>query len=382
MSFDIKLFANKLKRYREQFQVTIEELSKATGISIENLKAYENAEKTPSGDDILILADYYKCDYKFFISNERTAPFDQTEGLFRLHGNEISKIDRWAIQEFLFLSDCESFLQETLGISSSIKFNFEKKGKIFKKHGEEAAKSLRNQLGYSKNQIPFNIFQDIRKMGIHVFRRKLENSNISGLYVKHPSAGKCILINYVEDIYRQRFTAAHELAHALLDDDQDFVISYTKWDKNDLKEIRANAFASCFLLPQSLLQSIADVHDWNTEKAKFWANKLKVSTTALAIALKNYKLIDYKNFQIIQSAKVPQKSKKDPELPDSLSSKFKAKKKTLLEQGLSSYYVKLCVSAYQQNIITAARMAEMLLIGENELSSIFDLFGERVDYAS
>ena len=382
MTFDLKILANKLKRYREQFQTSVEELSHATGIPVANLISYENAEKTPSGDDILILADYYKCDYKFFISNEKIAPFEQTENLFRLHGNEISKNDRWAIQEFLFLSECEAFLQESLGIHPTIIFNFEKKGSIFKRHGEEAAKALRNQLGYSKNEIPLDIFRDFRQMGIHVFRRKLENSNISGLFVKHPSAGKCILINYFEDIYRQRFTASHELGHALLDEDEDFIISYTKWDKKDLKEIRANTFASTYLLPKSFLTSIPNVNTWNSEKAMDWANKLTVSTIALAIALSNYKLIDQKSFHIIKSTKVPNESKIDPELPDSLSGKSRIRKKKLLKQGLSSYYVNICSNAYRQNIITAARMAEMLFIEENKLNGILELFGEKIDYAS
>lgn len=382
MTFDLKILANKLKRYRKQFQTSVEELSNFTGIPVAKLISYENAEQMPSGDDILILADYYKCDYNFFISNEKIAPFEQTENLFRLHGNEISKNDRWAIQEFLFLSECEAFLQESLGIRPSIIFNFEKKGNIFKRHGEEAAKKLRNQLGYSGNEIPLDIFRDFRQMGIHVFRRKLENSNISGLYVKHPSAGKCILINYFEDIYRQRFTASHELGHALLDEDEDFIISYTKWDKKNLKEIRANTFASSYLLPKSFLKSIPNVNNWNSKQAIDWANKLKVSTIALAIALSNYNLIDQKNFQIIQSAKVPKESKIDPELPAGLIGKSRTRKEKLLKQGLSSYYVNICLNAYYQNIITAARMAEMLFIEGNKLNGILELFGEKIDYGS
>ena len=38
------------------------------------------------------------------------APFEQTETLFRMYGDELSSEDRWAIQEFLFLCECEDYL--------------------------------------------------------------------------------------------------------------------------------------------------------------------------------------------------------------------------------------------------------------------------------
>ncbi len=110
MTFDLALFGSKLKRYREQLQTSLDEVSELTGISIESLKALENREKRPTGDEVLILADYYKCDYQFFISNEKLAPFEQTETMFRMYGDEFSKEDRWAIQEFLFLCECEAYL--------------------------------------------------------------------------------------------------------------------------------------------------------------------------------------------------------------------------------------------------------------------------------
>ena len=105
MELDLQLLASKLSRYRNQFQMSVEEVSAATGITSTALVAFENGTHSPTGDEILIIADFYKCDYRFFISNERLASFEQTETLFRKHGDELSRGDRWAIQEFLYL--CE-----------------------------------------------------------------------------------------------------------------------------------------------------------------------------------------------------------------------------------------------------------------------------------
>ena len=188
--------------------------------------------KEPSGDEILILADFFKCDYYYFISNEKYTSFEQTEKLYRKYGNEFTSADRMAIQEFIFLCENESYVLNQLGRDIHRSFSFQKRGDFYKQHGFDAALALRAHLGLSDNMLLSDLYSEFRKIGLHVFRRKLSNSKISGLYIKHNKAGNCILVNYSEDIYRQRFTVAHEVAHSILDTEADFIVSFTKWEKN------------------------------------------------------------------------------------------------------------------------------------------------------
>jgi Zn-dependent peptidase ImmA (M78 family)/DNA-binding XRE family transcriptional regulator len=376
---DLDLLASKLRRYREQFQATISEVSSATGISEDSLTAFENAEKQPTGDEILILADFYKCDYKFFISGEQLAAFEQTETLFRKHGEQLSKEDRWAIQEFLYLCECEEFLMRILPVNQRKPFIFIKQGSFYKGHGEAAAAKLRRNLGYAPNMIGMDVYDEFRRIGLHVFRRHLDNSEISGLFIKHPIAGKCVLVNYSEDIYRQRFSAAHEAAHAILDEESDSIISF-KWDTRDLNEVRANTFASRYLMPPAFLRVIPDPAQWDSEKAIEWANKLKVSTEALAYALKDADLVSDHMMELIKSVKVPAEQKADPELPGSLSEKSRERKRKLLRIGLSDFYVGLCFDAYEKAKISAGRLSEMLLINEQELPSLAALYSRSLSY--
>src|SRR5271165_332491 len=109
MALDRQMFAAKLQRYMTQFQVNADAVSASTGIEPARLVALLTSTSDPTGDEVLILADYFKCDFKFFISNEKLAPFEETESLFRKHGAELSQQDRWAIQEFLFLCECQEF---------------------------------------------------------------------------------------------------------------------------------------------------------------------------------------------------------------------------------------------------------------------------------
>lgn len=379
MVLDLQGFGRKVRQYREQLGLSHGEVSEATGISEERLASLENGERSPSGDEVLILADFYKCDYKFFLSNEKLAPFEQTDILFRRFGNDFSRNDRRTVQEFLFLAEVESYLQDELGRKPEKLFVFKKVGSYFKGHGEQAAPALRSFLGYSNNEIPRDIYKDFRSVGIHVFRRRLDNSNISGLCIKHPVAGECTLINYSEDVYRQRFTAAHEAAHAILDTEEEVVVSFA--GRRDLSELRANTFASQYLMPPSFLQRLPDPRRWSDGDAVRWANELRVSTDALAIALSEAGLIDRGTQERIKSVRVPRETKKDPELPDTLSPGERTRKEELLKRGLSSYYVGLCFDAYREGIISAARLTEVLLLdGDTELQELAKLYGEPLQY--
>ncbi|HEY9831458.1 MAG TPA: XRE family transcriptional regulator [Stenomitos sp.] len=379
MTFDLVLFGSKLKRYREQLEASLDEVSMATGIPTQDLTALENGGRRPTGDQVLILADYYRCDYQFFISNEQLAPFEQTETLFRRYGDEFSKDDRWAVQEFLFLCECEDFLFKLISRGDYKPFKFAKTGTYFKGHAEQAAARLRQHLGYSPKQVGRDIYDDFRCLGFHIFRRELGNSNISGLYIKHPTAGKCILVNYTEDVYRQRFTTAHEAAHAILDEEEDFVVSLLS-DNKSLVEVRANTFASRYLMPPEFLRNIPSSREWTPEKAIDWANRLKVSTEALAYALKSSNLIAESMESQIKSVRVPLNMKIDPELPETLSLRSRQRREQSLKRGLSTFYVGLCFDAYEQALISAGRLAEMLLVNECELGEIADIYGKTLKY--
>jgi Zn-dependent peptidase ImmA (M78 family)/transcriptional regulator with XRE-family HTH domain len=379
MAFDLALFGTKVKNYREQFQLTLQEVAVGTGITEDVLTAFEGGSREPTGDEVLVLADFYKCDYNFFISNEKVTAFEATDILFRMHGTELSKDDRWSIQEFLFLCECEATVMKELEVSRP-PFFFQKRGHFFKGHGEEAANALKVHLDYGEEAISFDVFADFRKAGFHVFRRLLSNSNISGLFIKHPIAGRCILINYDEDIYRQRFTAAHEAGHAIFDNDKKFVISFA-WNESDLMEIRANTFASRYLLPLRSLMAIQEPDSWPKEKILEWANRLKVNTEVLAYALRDANLISNETVNVIKKVKVPQEYKIDPEL-ENIPPRVKERRSYFLRQGLSTAYVGLCFDAYHEGHISAGRLAEMLLVTQDGLPEVAKMFGRAVDYGS
>jgi len=374
MAIDLRTLGSKLSKYRGQLKESIDECASATGIDVDRLTSIEAGQAEPSGDEVLILADHYRCDFKFFISNEQVAPFEQTETLYRAHGNDFTKEDRRAVQDFLYLCETEDFLMRELGRPPK-SFSFSPTGSFYKGHGETAASKLRAALGYSDREVPRDVYAEFRSVGVHVFRRKLGNSNISGLFIMHPTAGKCALVNHSEDIYRQRFSAAHEMAHAIFDSAQEASVSFERPSGSDMLELRANRFASCFLMPPAFLAQLPDPALWTDAEAQKWANNLRVSCTALAISLKEAKLIDTGTYNRIRNLHVPREAKIDPELSENLTATQRQRKSHLLELGLSNDYVSLCFEGFSAGVISIGRLAEALLCSHGELAELASLYG-------
>lgn len=378
MKADLALISSRLTEARRLQSVEIAEVAAQTGIEAGRLVRIESGQQALTGDELLILANYYARDFRDLVDASRPEPFKQTDILYRRHGQAFTPSDRRAIQEFLFLCEIEATLEKGLGRNST-PFTFTPTGTHLKSHGDLAAQALRRRMGYSSKQIRLDIYTDFRSIGLHVFRRRLANSDISGLYIDHPIAGHCILVNYEEDIYRQRFSVGHEAAHAIFDSAEAARVSFqrnsSKYDWQDLKEIRANRFASCYLMPPELLPK---VQHWDAALGQRWAQTLKVSTEALSYALLDAKLINQDTAKLIRSVRVPMQEKVDPEAPEYLNATQVNRRLQLLERGLSDYYVDLCFEAHKQGLISAGRLGEVLLADYEGTREISILYGRSI----
>ena len=253
MAYDHLKIAQKLLRSRNNMGLDKIEVSNLTGIDVDRIEALESGIVEPSGDEILILADVYKEDFRYFISNQNLSSAETVDELYRLNGS-ITKIDKQAIQSFIFHSANEQSLFESLGKKNEVfvspSINNER---VWKSDGIKVAQALRQFLGYKNMDAYRNLYYEFRRIGLHIFRVKLQDSNLSGLFVKHPIADKCVLVNFDDNLYRQNFTLCHEVGHALMDG-SNYNVSYQA--QKDYREYRANAFASEFLMPQAVIKQI------------------------------------------------------------------------------------------------------------------------------
>ncbi|WP_223280157.1 XRE family transcriptional regulator [Nostoc sp. PA-18-2419] len=251
MAFDYVLLGKKLREARETLLINTQEAAARLQMSVEDYLKLELGHKKITGDQLVILASLYQRDFRYFVTGDYPSAESQIQEMFRLNSS-LSKNDRIAIQQFIRLCEYESFLeQEVLQRSykhlpnySQYQFNHNN----FKRQGTQAAWFERERMNIETLPI-LDIFELMRSQGIHVFKRQLEDRNISGLYIHHPTVGHCILINYLDDLYRQNFSAAHEYCHALFDSSVGQEITYFNKNNNGC-EWRANSFAGNFLVPQ------------------------------------------------------------------------------------------------------------------------------------
>ena len=113
--------------------------------------------------------------------------------------------------------------------------------------GEVSAIQERRRLGIGNAPVP-DLAELIASQGIWASGVALPDE-MSGLFLRHPSIGFAILVNSSHPRGRQRFSYAHEYAHALLDRDGGVATSSTG-NSADMVERRANAFAAAFLMPK------------------------------------------------------------------------------------------------------------------------------------
>jgi Zn-dependent peptidase ImmA (M78 family) len=381
MRFTAKAFAHKLSAMRDGFGQGVSDVSSATGIPSPRLESLEGGAVVPTGDEILMLADHFRRDFRFLIDDDSSDPDTSLDVIFRRHGGELSPADRIAIAEFAYLCRCQAQMEADLGGSKPQEaFSFTPRGNYFKGHADQCLRQLREALQLGPANPPRDLFASMRMMGFKVFRRRLENSRISGLFLNDVEAGPCILVNLADGMARQRFSAAHEWAHALMDKEKATLSMVGEWNSRDLVEVRANTFASLLLIPPDFLDGI-DAEKW-TKPASIVeiASRLRVSVQALLVALVSSKKISEEQRQFMQDAAPRAPMPADPELEGDSTSEQLARKRDLLHRGLSQHYVSLCFDAYARGNVTLGLLSEMLLTTAGGVQEIADAFGRSVGH--
>ena len=114
--------------------------------------------------------------------------------------------------------------------------------------GEQTAVEERQRLGIGNAPIA-DVSELIASQGIWASGVGLPNE-MSGVFLRHPSIGFAVLVNSSHPRGLERFSYAHEYAHALFDRDRNIAISSTG-NSSEMVERLANAFAAAFLMPRN-----------------------------------------------------------------------------------------------------------------------------------
>lgn len=193
-------------------------------------------------------------------------------------------------------------------------------------NGAQRAAELHTELGLRRDlkagERPVDVIEVIHKVGLLLLFRPL--SSLLGAYLPNGSGGG-ILVTTQRDLHVQRFTAAHELGHHVLqhtapslDSDVGYV---ARGEANgyDLQELEADSFAAEFLLPAWLIVAHAKRRQWgksdlrNSDTVYQLSLRLGASYSATCWALFSNKFIDLATARTL--ARTPPKECKQRALP-------------------------------------------------------------------
>ena len=221
------------------------------------------------------------------------------------------------------------------------------------------------------------------------FRRKLDNSGVSGVMLRHDDFGPCILVNYLEGYFRQHFSVAHELCHALLDKDHTVTVTFgTHRDEEQAellkREWRANAFARHLLFPNPVREklSLGDTDDDRVRSVRRAAKSYRVNPVVVLYALQEAGRLSKRQVGDLEpKLRIPE-SEQDATDMAAETPKIRKRRRRLWEAGLAPEYVDTCIRAYREGAISYGKLADALLVSPIDLPSVVSDLGFDTLWAS
>lgn len=118
--------------------------------------------------------------------------------------------------------------------------------------GRYLANQERNRLDLGTSPI-WEVAEIIARQGVRVAEYEMPDG-VSGLFFHSEDTGFAIVVNRGHSRSRRLFSYTHEYCHLLADRDRFGGISHAG-NRNELAEVRANAFAAHFLMPEAGVRS-------------------------------------------------------------------------------------------------------------------------------
>lgn len=243
-----------IRNARENCGMSQESASEALGVTRLNYIQLEKGDQEIKFDQLEKLASLYATSLETFLRALKSKPEESLVAILRLTKGtdaEAGEVER-EISKYVRICRKGADLERRLGFLERIgppcyEFPSPKNRTEAVVQGNLAAIQERQRLELGHNPIQ-DMSDLINGQRIWATGAKLPES-ISGLFLKEDAIGFVILVNVKHPRKRKRFSYAHEYAHALMD--RDSAAISTTANREQLMEVRANAFAASFLLPTS-----------------------------------------------------------------------------------------------------------------------------------
>ena len=254
MSVTQSELGQRLKAAREANHLKQEDVAGELEVSRSTIAQIELGNRAVTSIELDKLSFLYGRDIREFLADEFQEE-DALVALFRKHpevSSEGGMLD--ALRGSVLLGREITNLERLLGVDRDLTalaaYPLHPPGTKWDavKQGERIAQEERRRLGLGSSPLP-NVAELLETQGVRTAQLALPQ-DVSGLTLLEPDVGVLVIANLDHHFLRRRFSYAHEYCHVLLDRDKKGTISRAG-DRQDLFEVRANAFAAAFLMPKA-----------------------------------------------------------------------------------------------------------------------------------
>lgn len=245
----------RLLHARKQVGLTLECVSKKTGIGISSLSDYENGKREPRISQLKKLSDTYHKPFSFFLDEGPVAPEavlwrkKPDEGAGEIESRFLKLCHQYNHLETLHNDQILGDLPVESG--SSAGYGYSK--------AESLAKKVRDlmQLGDHPGCVLNRVLEE--QYGVKVFHKDFLPSG-SALSSKSDTFGYAIILNPTNKRWRRNFDLAHELFHLLTWEIFEHSAAETSTTASDWEDNLAQCFAANLLMPADALKKAIDQH--------------------------------------------------------------------------------------------------------------------------
>jgi len=253
MSVTQEELGRRIRTARESCGLTQERVAAYLGVSRPTVVQIEAGKRSVSSLELDKLAHLFGRDLRAFLG-ESFEEADSLAALFRAQPEVLEQpAVAGALRDCLALGreigNLEQLLGAERGAPATAAYPLPALATRWEaiQQGERLATGERRRLGLGDAALP-DIAELLETQGVRTGVVDLPE-DVSGLTLNDPNVGLFVVANRAHHVLRRRFSFAHEFAHVLADRERFGLISRLS-ERDNLIEVRANAFAASFLMPE------------------------------------------------------------------------------------------------------------------------------------
>ena len=250
--------ARRLRAARKACHITQAKAARVLGIPRSAVSQIETGQRGVSALELHRLAQLYSRDVGGFLE-DRFEECNPVTAMFRAHPELRASPAATASLRLCGeinreVANLRELLELDRGISTIPEYSLRAPKSKWDavQQGNAAAETERRRLDQGIAPLP-DVADLLGAQGISTVLVDMDDG-ISGLTLISADGNVLVAANRTHPIMRRRFSFAHEYAHVLLDRALKAILSHTR-DRSSLMEVRANAFAASFLMPDEGVRS-------------------------------------------------------------------------------------------------------------------------------